>query len=482
MQPVPMVTAQRMSGDAARIGPIELRVQDSIVLQIDYAPINNHTIRWSKPGCFMYYFSMEPSTRVFASQSRFALTVLATVFFMWGFATVLNDILVPHLKSVFKLNYAESLLIQFVFYLAYLVMAIPAARALDRLGYKTCVILGLIGMAISAMGFVPAALLQSYAVFLVALFLLASSITLLQVAANPYVALIGEPATASSRLNLVQAFNSLGTTVAPLFGGLLILSRSAAGSVQGDVVLTVEQRLADVKAVEVPYLLMAAVLLALAALVWRTHLPDIVRATRRDARQERVKHSLWQHRNLIFGVPAICLYLVAEIGIGSTLVNFIAQSDVGAMSYAAASTYVSIFWGGAMAGRFLGALVLKAVSPQHLLAAVSIGALVLVILAITTHGHLAMWCLIAVGLCHSIMFPTIFTLGIKGLGPLTQRGSGFLIMAIAGGALATLQGVLADRIGLQLSYLLPAACYVYVLFYALVGSRPTAALSEERLA
>jgi FHS family L-fucose permease-like MFS transporter len=412
-----------------------------------------------------------------------ALAVLTTVFFMWGFATVLNDILVPHLKAVFSLNYAQSLLVQFVFYLAYLLMAIPAAKVLERIGYKASVVLGLFGMALSAAAFVPAATLQSYGVFLAALFALASSITLLQVAANPYVAVIGPSESASSRLNLVQAFNSMGTTVAPLFGGLLILSRSSSGTAAGaEAVLTAQQRVADVQAVEVPYLIIAGVLVALAALLWRVRLPDLGKETRRAARAERSKHSLWQHRNLVLGVPAICLYLVAEIGIGSTLVNFISLPNVGAMSHASASGYVSIFWGGAMAGRFAGALLLRWVAPERMLASVSIGALVLAVIAIAADGHLSMWCLIAVGLCHSIMFPTIFTLGIRGLGPLTEEGSGLLIMAIAGGALSALQGVIADRIGLQLSYLLPAACYVYVLFYALWGAKATAVLQDERLA
>jgi MFS transporter, FHS family, L-fucose permease len=411
-----------------------------------------------------------------------ALTVLATVFFMWGFATVLNDILVPHLKAVFSLNYGQSLLIQFVFYLAYLLMALPAAKLLERIGYKLSIVFGLVGMALSAAGFVPAAMLGSYGVFLLALYLLASSITLLQVAANPYVAVIGAPETASSRLNLVQALNSAGTTVAPLFGGMLILARSSSGTSEAtNVVLTAQQRAADVQAVELPYLIIAGILIALAFLVWKVRLPDLGKENRRAARAERAKHSLWRHRNLVFGVPAICLYLVSEIGIGSTLVNFISMPNIGAMSHAAAASYVSIFWGGAMAGRFVGALLLRWVAPARLLAAVSIGALVLAAIAITTQGHLAMWSLIAVGLCHSIMFPTIFTLGIKGLGPLTEEGSGLLIMAIAGGAASALQGVLADHIGLQLSYLLPAVCYVYVLFYALWGSKPTDALQDERL-
>ena len=419
-----------------------------------------------------------------ASGGRYgaALAVLATVFFMWGFATVLNDILVPHLKAVFQLNYGQSLLIQFVFYLGYLLMSLPAAKLLERIGYKRSIIIGLIGMAGSALLFVPAAGYASYDVFLFALFMLASAITLLQVAANPYVAVIGPAATASSRLNLVQAFNSAGTTVAPIFGGMLILGRSSGGTAgPGEVALTSAQRIADAQAVQMPYMLIAGVLVALAVLVWSVRLPDLAAENRRAARDERKRHSLWRHRNLVFGVPAIFIYLIAEIGIGSTLVNFISLPQIGAMSHADAARYLALFWGGAMAGRFAGAFALRWIAPERMLAGVSIGALVLTLVAVTSSGALAMWCLIAVGLCHSVMFPTIFTLGIKGLGPLTEEGSGLLIMAIAGGALAALQGVIADHVGLQLSYLLPAACYVYVLFYAMWGSKTSEALGDEKL-
>lgn len=411
-----------------------------------------------------------------------ALAVLATVFFMWGFATVLNDILVPHLKAVFSLNYGQSLLIQFVFYLGYLLMSLPAAKLLERIGYKRSIIFGLLGMALSALLFVPAAAFASFGVFLIALFFLASAITLLQVAANPYVAVIGPANTASSRLNLVQAFNSAGTTVAPIFGGILILGRSAGGTAAGgDVALTSAQRAADAQAVELPYVLIAGVLVALALLVWRVRMPDLAAENRRAAREERKRQSLWHHPNLVFGVPAIFIYLIAEIGIGSTLVNFISLPNIGAMSHAEAANYLTLFWGGAMAGRFLGAFAMRKVSGESVLAIVSIGALVLCLTAVATQGTLAMWCLIAVGLCHSVMFPTIFTLGIRGLGPLTEEGSGLLIMAIAGGALSALQGVIADHVGLQLSYLLPAACYVYVLFYAIWGSRVKETLPKEEL-
>jgi FHS family L-fucose permease-like MFS transporter len=388
---------------------------------------------------------------------------------------------VPHLKAVFDLDYAEALLVQLVFYLGYLTMAIPAAKLLERTGYKAAIIIGLSGMAASAVAFVPAAQLASYVVFLLALFLLASSITLLQVAANPYVAVIGPPATASSRLNLVQAFNSAGTTIAPLFGGLLILGRSTSGSsASTGAPLTAAQRLADAHAVELPYLLIAGVLLLLALLVWRVRLPDLGAATRRAARAERAKHSLWRHRNLVWGVPAIAIYLIAEIGVGSTLVSFISLPRIGSMSHAEAARYLSLFWGGAMAGRFIGAYLLRSMRADRLLAGVSVGALVLAAFTIGSSGRLAMWSVIAIGLCHSVMFPTIFTLAIEGLGPLTEEGSGLLIMAIAGGALSELQGVIADHFGLQLSYLLPAACYVYVLFYALWGAKPDPSVAERK--
>ena len=408
-----------------------------------------------------------------------ALVVLATVFFMWGFATVLNDILIPHLKSAFQLDYAQVLLIQFVFFLAYFVMAMPSAKILERTGYKLAVVIGLFGMAVSAAGFIPAAMLESFGLFLVALFLLAASITLLQVAANPYVAVIGPAQTASSRLNLVQAFNSAGTMLAPLFGSLLILGHTAPGS--RAVHPSAVTRAAGVHTVELPYALIALVLLALAVLVWRVRLPDLGKDTRRAARAERDQHSLWRHRNLVFGVPAIALYLICEVGIGSTLVNFMSLPTIGALTHAQAADYLTLYWGGAMAGRFVGSWFLRWMRPQRLLAAVTIGALALVGLSILSTGHVAMWSLLAVGLCNSIMFPTIFTLGIRGLGPLTEEGSGLLIMAIAGGALAELQGVLADAIGLHLSYVLPWVCYGYVLFYALWGYRATGAVHDERL-
>src|SRR3569833_2302702 len=294
-----------------------------------------------------------------------ALVVLATVFFMCGFATVLNDILVPHLKAVFSLNYGQSLLIQFVFYLGYLLMSLPAAKLLERIGYKRSIIFGLLGMAVSALLFVPAAAFASFGVFLIALFFLASAITLLQVAANPYVAVIVPANTASCRLNLVQAFNSAGSTVAPILGGILILGRSTGGTAAGgDVALTSAQRAADAQAVELPYVLIAGVLVALALLVWWVRMTDLAAENRRAASEERKRQSLWHHPNLAFCVPAIFIYLFADIGIGSSLVNFISLPLIGAMSHVEAANYLTLFWGGPMAGRFIGAWAMCRVSGE----------------------------------------------------------------------------------------------------------------------
>jgi FHS family L-fucose permease-like MFS transporter len=404
-----------------------------------------------------------------------ALALLASLFFMWGFITVLNDILIPHLKAVFDLNYTQSLLIQFVWFIAYGVASFPAAKLIERIGYKRSMVVGLGIMALGALGFLPAAQFASYGVFLAALFVLACGITLLQVAANPYVAVIGPARTASFRLNLVQAFNSLGTFVAPTFGALLILGRSTSGTVAAGTALTSAQRLADAQSVQAPYVLIAIVLVVIAVVIGLFKLPDLGAATQRTDAAERRGQSLLAHRNLVFGVPAIAFYVLAEICVGSLLISYIQQPDIAGLSAEAASRYLTFLWGGMMVGRFIGAFVMRVIAPERLLAFNAAVALVLVLYGVVGHGHAAMYALVAVGLFHSIMFPTIFTLGIKGLGPLTEEGSGLLIMAIAGGALATGQAWIADHYGLHISFLVPAACELYVLFYALWGCKPTGA-------
>ncbi len=407
------------------------------------------------------------------ASTRSALMLLASLFFMWGFITVINNTLLPHLRSVFDLNYTQTTLIESVWFIAYFVASIPSAKLIERIGYQKSLVIGLLTMAAGALGMMLAASIPSYGVTLVMLFVIASGITLLQVAANPYVAVVGPPETSSSRLNLVQAMNSAGTMLAPAFGAYLILGRSVGGTAQNGTVLTPAQRLADAHSVILPYAIVAVVLVILAFVISRFPLPAMGSATSRVAREERKHHSLWRHRNLVFGIPAIFIYLIAEIGVANLFVNFVSQPEIANLTHEQAGRYLTFLWGGMMVGRFVGSAIMQKVPAETVLAAFSVGAFIVMLVTVFTTGPLAMWSLILVGLFHSIMFPTIFTLGIKGLGPLTEEGSGLLIMAIAGGALVVVQGKIADTYGLQTSFLLTAACELYILFYALWGAKVT---------
>ena len=412
---------------------------------------------------------------------RPALALLASLFFMWGFITVINNTLLPHLRSVFELNYTQTTLIESVWFIAYAVMGMPSAFLIERTGYKNAIIIGLAVMAAGALMMVPAARIPSYGVTLFALFVVASGITLLQVAANPYVAVIGPAESSESRLTLVQAFNSMGTFFAPYFGGYLILSRTTGGTSLEGTQLTQAERIADAQATQLPYILVAIVLAVIAVIIWRSRLPALGSATSRVSREERRKHSLWEHRNLVLGVPAIFIYLIAEIGVANLFINFAILPDIAGITPAEAANYLVLLWGGMMVGRFAGALLMGRFRPDLTLAAFAVFSLLVMVGAATLHGAVAMWCLILVGLGHSIMFPAIFAMAIKGLGPLTEEASGLLITAIAGGALVIVQGWLADRYGLQNSFWLTVACEAYIIYYALWGSKPSkkfAAASE----
>ncbi|SFM23672.1 sugar MFS transporter [Methylobacterium pseudosasicola] len=409
------------------------------------------------------------------SSYRPALSLLASLFFMWGFITVINNTLLPHLRSVFDLSYTQTTLIESVWFIAYFVASIPAAKLIARIGYQRALVVGLGIMALGTLGMVLASHQVSYAITLTALFVIASGITLLQVAANPYVAVVGPPETAPARLNLVQAFNSFGTTLAPLFGGYLILGRSASGNATAGATLSPAERLADAQSVQLPYLIVAAILVVLAVVIARFPLPAIgggSEAAKRAAKAERGSLSLWRHRNLVFGVPAIFIYLIAEIGVSNLFINFVSQPEIGDLTHTQASHYLFLLWGGMMVGRFIGSYLMQGRSAETILAGAALAAFTVMLVATFGTGPLAMWALISVGLFHAVMFPTIFTLGIRGLGPLTEEGAGLLIMAIAGGSLVVVQGWAADRFGLQHSFLITAACELYVLFYALWGSRP----------
>src|SRR3984893_9013889 len=386
------------------------------------------------------------------------LAVVTTLFFMWGFLTSLNDILVPHLKSIFELSYARVMLVQFAFFSAYFLFSVPWAKFVNRVGYQKTMVIGLVTMACGALLFVPAATAASYPLFLTALLVLAAGITGLQVSANPYVDLLGKPETASSRLDLTQAFNSLGTTLAPKIGGLLILSAAPLAVEElrrlspGALHVYQAQQAASVKT---PYTVISVALVFLAILIGVFSLPKIETAESRPG--QKIADSIWKHPNLILGAIGIFTYVGAEVSVGSFLVNYFNLPEIAGLSVRSAAGFVSFYWGGSMIGRFLGAGLLRRIKAGRLLGLCAICAAALVTTSMVTGGRTAMWTILAVGLFNSIMFPTIFSLGVAELGPLTGNGSGLLNMAIVGGAILPLiQGVIADRVGIHHAFFLPA--------------------------
>ena len=410
-----------------------------------------------------------------------ALALLATLFFMWGFISVINNTLLPHLRSVFQLNYFQTTLIESTWFIGYLIASIPAAKLIERIGYQRALTTGLAIMTVGSLGMVLAASLPSYDVTLVSLFTVSCGIALLQVAANPYVAVIGPPESSESRLTLVQAFNTTGDVLAIVFGRYLILARTAGGTSGEGAKLTYAQRMADAQATELPYLIVAGVLALLGLMIWRARLPELGSSTRRLAAEQRKHLSLWNHRNLIFGCGAIAACVWAEISVGNLFINFASQPTVANITHEQAAFYLTFFWGGMMVGRFAGAFIMRAIPPEKVLAVFAFGGVCASLVATLAHGPTAMYALISVGLFTSIMFPTIFALAIRGLGPLTEEGSGLLILSIAGGALVFLNGKVADHYGINWAFLITAMCELYVLGYALWGSRPKASLPPEQL-
>jgi len=392
-----------------------------------------------------------------------AMAMVTTLFFMWGFLTALNDILIPHLKAIFDLNYTWVMLINSAFFGGYFVFAIPSGKLIEKIGYKKTMVVGLLVMAVGALLFVPAANAPSFALFLAALVVLAAGVAALQVAANPYVTVLGPARTASSRLNLTQAFNSLGTTIAPAVGGYLILAAQPEGAT----------KLQEASSVKLPYIGIALALTVLALAIAMFNLPKIeaTREFRPMGETDAAARNLWKQRQLVLGTLAIFLYVGAEVAIGSFLINYFTQPEIGHMALKAAARLVSLYWFGAMIGRFIGAAVLQKLPTRAVLGTVAVVACLLVITSMLSVGWLAMGTIIAVGLFNSVMFPSIFSLGVEGLGPLTGKGSGLLVMAIVGGAIVPLaEGALADRIGIHHAFILPALCYIYIAYYGYKGS------------
>src|SRR5690606_25907286 len=353
-------------------------------------------------------------------------------------------------------------------------MSLPSGAVVARAGYKGSIAIGLVVAAIGAALFHPAAALPSYPLFLCALFVLASGLTLLQVAANPYIGLLGHPSGAASRMNLAQALNSLGTTLFPWLIGPLILSSAVLGVGElaaMDVAGLAAYRAQQAQSVQLPYLLLGGGLLLLAVFVLAMRLP----ALRESSSPVDVRHGfgdVLHHRHLRWGVLAIFVYVGAEVAIGSFLINYISGPDTGGLTEATASRYLALYWGGAMVGRFAGAALLRRIDARRLLALFALVAAALLATTMLGRDQLAMWSVIAIGLFNSIMFPTIFAIAIERLGPLTSKASSLLVMAIVGGAVVPwVQGWLADRIGIQHAFAVPLACYAFIVWYALRGSR-----------
>lgn len=394
-----------------------------------------------------------------------SLAWLTSLFFLWGFITCLNDILIPHLKNSFDLNYSQAMLVQFCFFGAYFLVSIPAGKLVEKIGFQRGIVVGLLIAGAGCALFYPAASIHTYSLFLGALFVLAAGITILQVSANPYVAKLGKPETASSRLTMTQAFNSLGTTIAPFFGALLILD-SAAESVTKDAT-----------SVQLPYLMLAASFVVLAIVFAVLSLPKIEQTQDTEMAEKSGLFDALKEKRLALGVIAIFVYVGAEVAIGSFMVNFMMESHIGNMTEAQAASYLAYYWGGAMVGRFAGALIMQKISGAKVLFVHAIVAMILIAIAVSSSGSVAMWSLILVGLCNSVMFPTIFSLAVGNLGHKTASGSGLLCLAIVGGAIIPLfQGMLADQVGIQLSLILPILCYGYIAYY---GKYLASATSEK---
>lgn len=387
--------------------------------------------------------------------NNLALSVVGALFFMLGFITCLNDILIPHLKAIFNLNYTQAMLVQFCFFTAYAVMSIPMSKLVEKMGYKAGIIGGFLIAALGCILFYPAAASASYPIFLGALFILASGIVLLQVAGNPYVTLLAPKGKESVMLTLIQAFNSLATTVAPPIGAALIFVDATASQAE------------RISSVQMPYLGLAGFMILLSVLIGLIKLPD---ARQIAAEQTESNHdgktSVWQYKHMVLGTIGIFCYVGAEVAIGSLMVN--ALEHTAGLSHDKAAGYLSIYWGGAMVGRFIGAGLMNKIAPNKYLAFNASMAVGLLMLAIAAGGGaVTQWSLLLIGFFNSIMFPTIFSLGTKGLGKFTGAASGIISTAIVGGALVpVLQGFVIDHVGLMISYVIPAVCYVYIVFFA----------------
>ena len=407
------------------------------------------------------------------SSSRKVIALVMSLFFAFGFCTVLVDTLIPKLKALFSLSYTEVMLTQFCFFGAYFIVSLPAARLVSRLGYLESVTLGLAIMAGGCLSFTPAAQHGSYSAFLAALFILAAGVTIVQVAVNPLATVVGDPLKTHSRLTLAQAFNSLATAVGPLFGAAFILSGALvtpdAATLSPDALAALRQ--SEGHAIQFPFMLIGAVLCMLALVCWlcRHWAPAI-----QVSRQGSFKGLLTRSR-LMLGAVAIFLYVGAEVSIGSAMVSYLMQGSVLGLSPKAAGSLVAVYWGLAMIGRFLGAGLLNRINPGLMLCVFAIGAATLVAVSSLSFGMVAAITLLAVGFCNSIMFPTIFSLAVEGLTDQAPQASGMLCLSIVGGAIVpVVTGAVADFHGLSMALWVPVLCYLGIAGYGLFAKKKIA--------
>ncbi len=400
---------------------------------------------------------ISPARGIKTRNLKIAFALMSTLFFIWGAIVSLNDILIPHLKSLFNMNYTETMLIQFCYFGAYFTMAVPASFVIGKIGYKKGIVLGLSIVGIGCLIFLPAAFLISYGFFLFGLFVMATGNVFLQVVGNPYVSILGPPETASSRLNLAQGINSLATTLAPFAGAYLILGRFNSETAHAATVIK-------------PYTALAIFVFIVAAIFSLIKLPAI-----RNESTKKIEGNVLKYRQLRLGVIALTFYVGAEVSIGSFIVSYLGQKYIAGFAVQTAAKYIPLYWGGLMIGRFVGSAILQKFSAQKVLVYASIAAFTFIAVTILTSGYISMWSMLLVGLFNSIMWSNIFALSIDGLGDLTIKASGILVMAPVGGAIfPLLQGVLADipAIGIHYSYVLPLACYLFILFYGINGYKP----------
>jgi MFS transporter, FHS family, L-fucose permease len=416
------------------------------------------------------------------------LTLITTLFFLWALGVNLNDILIPRFRSAFGLNDFQSSFIQVAFFGGYFLAAFPAGWLMERIGYKKGILTGLLLCATGALLFLPASIIGLYRFFLMALFVMACGQSFLEVASNPYVTILGPPGSSERRLNFAQSFNSVGAVAAPIIGGAFILTGVEYSPSQLATMNAAQlhaHRAAEASSVKLPYVVIAAIFLFMAVVISLTHLPDVTEKKIEpggSAAGRRIRDSVFAHPHLMKGVIAQFFYVGAQVGVASFVIRF-AQHTVPGMTARLAAYYLLGHQIGFMTGRFTGSAAMKRIAPPRLLSAFTIGCLVCVLVALLTSGIIPVWAVVLIGFFHSIMFPTIFALSIKDLGPLTKRGSSLLVMAIIGGAIfPAIMGRISDATNIQTAFVVPLFCYVYILYFALSGYKPASALREAAIA